>query len=249
MSLVTRAYAAALHLYPRAFRQQFGGEMRQVFDTAYNRAPSPTRFLLRATIDLIASAVEERFHAMSIQRSLLRLAAVVLLVAVSSTMVRAYVIVSPSMEGTLVEGDHILVNKLARNPQFGEMVVFRYPVDPGEVFIKRVIGMPGDRIRIENKQVIRNGKPLEEAYARCVTSYIDSYRDNFPSEPQVTLPDTGEQMLKNSLDQGDIVVPPGMFFVLGDNRDASLDSRFWGFVPRENIIGRPWLVYFRRLRD
>lgn len=244
MSLASRIYAAALHLYPRAFRRQFSAEMRQVFDTAYQRSPHPALFLLRAAIDLIASAIEERLHFMSMQRTLVRLAAVLVLTAVSSTVVRAYVIRSTSMEGTFYAGDHLLVNKLPFTPQFGDVVVFRYPVDPDDVFIKRVIGMPGDRIRIEDKQVIRNGRKITEAYAQHVTTYIDSFRDNFPNRPNVTLPETGERMLKDSLDQGDIVVPPGMFFVLGDNRDASLDSRFWGFVPRANIIGRPWLIYF-----
>jgi signal peptidase I len=244
---VKRLYALALHLYPRSFRTRFGQEMQHVFDTAYSHSRTPARFLLHTVIDLLASALEERFRSMSFDRTLRRVAiplAAVALLGLSSTMIQAYVISSPSMAGTLMDGDHILVNKLARTPQFGEMVVFRYPVDPDAVFLKRVIGVPGDRIRIENKQVIRNGQRIEEAYAEHRTTYVDTYRDNFPGKPNVTLPETGERMLKDSLEQGDIVVPPGMFFVLGDNRDQSLDSRFWGFVPRENIIGRPWLVYW-----
>ena len=106
--------------------------------------------------------------------------------------------------------------------------------------------MPGDRIRLSDKQLIRNGEPIEEPYVLHKTSYTDDYRDNFPvgktefhrSYERASL------MLDNHMVDGEIVVPPDSFFVLGDNRDQSLDSRYWGFVPEENVIGRPVMVYW-----
>jgi signal peptidase I len=125
-------------------------------------------------------------------------------------------------------------------------VVFRFyeDEDPSQTFIKRVIGLPGDRIRIENKQVIRNGERLVEDYARSLDRYVDSYRDNFPGAPQVHLEKPAAEMLSRNVENGEVVVPEGALFVLGDNRDRSLDSRFFGFVPQSNVIGRPWMVYW-----
>lgn len=171
-------------------------------------------------------------------------AALIAVVGVSATMVQAYYIPTASMEPSLRMGDHVLVNKTARNPRRGEMVVFRYPEDPSQTFIKRVVGVPGDRIRIEDKQVIRNGERLVEEYARHLDSYLDSYRDNFPGAPNVHLEDSAAEMLSRNVENGEVVVPEGALFVLGDNRDRSLDSRFWGFVPLSNVIGRPWVVYW-----
>jgi signal peptidase I len=126
----------------------------------------------------------------------------------------------------------------------GDIIVFRYPVDIQQTFVKRAIGIPGDHIRLVNKQLILNGKPVFEPYVYHKTEYIDSYRDNFPSDPNVHVVDSALDMLQNHVQNGDVVVPPGVIFAMGDNRDSSLDSRYWGFVPRDNIIGKPLIVYW-----
>jgi signal peptidase I len=123
-------------------------------------------------------------------------------------------------------------------------VVFPYPVDRRQTFVKRVVGMPGDRIKIVQKRVFRNDAELEEPYATHKTEYMDPYRDNFPSPPNVQVAASAVAMLKNNLSNGEIVVPDGNYFVLGDNRDNSLDSRYWGFVPRGDVLGKPFLVYY-----
>ena len=158
---------------------------------------------------------------------------------------RAYSIPTGAMEDTLLIGDQILVRVAgAPAPSRGGLVVFRYPVDINQTFVKRVMGVPGDRIRLVNKAVYLNGKKLDEPYAYHKTAYIDSYRDNFPSVPNVHLMPAGQEMLDRHVVNGEIVVPPGNYFVLGDNRDASLDSRYWGFVPRANLIGTPSIIYW-----
>jgi len=183
---------------------------------------------------------------------------IILLLFGTTTLVQAFVIPTGSMEDSLLVGDHLLVDKLAYAPsgpvsryllpytpiQRGDIVVFRYPVDARQTFVKRVIGVPGDRIRIVNKEVFLNGRRIDEPYKVHKTSYIDSYRDNFPSEPNTRIDRRAEQMLERHVEGGEVVVPPGSYFVLGDNRDSSLDSRYWGFVPRDNIIGKPLLVYW-----
>jgi signal peptidase I len=183
---------------------------------------------------------------------------IVLLLFGTTTLVQAFVIPTGSMEDTLLIGDHLLVDKLAYAPpgplskhllpyeniKRGDIIVFRYPVDIRQTFVKRCMGVPGDRIRLVNKQVYLNGKKLDEPYVYHKTEYIDSYRDNFPSEPNVHLSESGQDMLERHVSNGEVVVPPDSFFAMGDNRDSSLDSRYWGFVPRENIIGKPLIIYW-----
>jgi signal peptidase I len=176
----------------------------------------------------------------------------------TTTLVQAFVIPTGSMEDTLLIGDHLLVDKLAyapsgkvskyilpyEEPQHGDIIVFRYPVDISQTFVKRVIGVPGDHLKIVNQQIYRNGIKLNEPYVYHKNPYPDSYRDNFPSsEPNLMLMPRASEMLANNVVNGEVVVPPSSFFAMGDNRDNSLDSRYWGFVPRDNIIGTPIMVY------
>jgi len=174
-------------------------------------------------------------------------------------VVQPFRIPSESMERTLLVGDFLLVNKMIYAPPGvfgrllpyrevarGDIIVFRFPLDPSDYVVKRVIGLPGDRIHLVNGVVERNGEPLKEPYAVYEQAYPDNFRDQFPSglytDPGV---DTHWWLeMRANLQHGELVVPPGHYFVLGDNRNHSRDSRYWGFVPRSNVIGRPFVIYF-----
>ena len=184
---------------------------------------------------------------------------IILLLFATTSLVQAFVIPSASMENSLLIGDHVLVDKLIyapsgsvsshilpyRDVKRGDVIVFRYPLQIKEDYVKRAIGVPGDHIRLVNKQLYLNGHPVNEPYVKHTTSYIDSYRDNFPSaEPNSPLPPSARDMLENHVVNGELVVPPGFLFAMGDNRDDSADSRYWGFVPRENIEGTPLIIYW-----
>jgi signal peptidase I len=184
---------------------------------------------------------------------------ILLLLFGTTFLVQAFVIPTGSMEDTLLIGDHLLVDKLAfategkfskyilpyEHPRDGDIIVFRYPVDISQTFVKRVVGVPGDHIKIIDQAVYRNGKKLTEPYVVHKNPYPDSFRDNFPSsEANFTLLDRGREMLATNVVNGEVVVPPESYFAMGDNRDNSLDSRYWGFVPRENIIGKPLIIYW-----
>src|ERR1700676_1242103 len=186
------------------------------------------------------------------------LGTVVIAVFVITFIVQAFQIPSPSMENTLLVGDYLLVNKLTygggslgdfvmpyRRVQRGDIVVFHYPVNPAQHFVKRVIGVPGDRVRLINKQVFVNGVPLKEPYAHFSRPSNDSFRDSFP-RLDVAAGETPEWwvQLRKLVEDGQLIVPQGHYFVMGDNRDDSYDSRYWGFVPQANIIGRPLLIYW-----
>ena len=188
------------------------------------------------------------------------LGTVVIAIFVITFIVQAFQIPSESMESTLLVGDYLLVNKLCyggkglgdhlmpyQRIERGDIIVFHYPVDPTQHFVKRVIGVPGDRLRLVNKKVWLNGVPLTEPYVRHIDPSINIFRDDFP---RVDLPaimgmegNWWLQMKKLVVD-GQLIIPEGHYFVMGDNRDDSQDSRFWGFVPRENIIGRPLVIYW-----
>jgi signal peptidase I len=183
---------------------------------------------------------------------------IILLLFATTSLVQAFVIPSASMEDSLLIGDHVLVDKLTYSPsgaissrilpyrdvRRGDIIVFRYPEQIKEDYVKRAIGIPGDRIRLANKQLVLNGHPVNEPYVKHVTSYVDQYRDNFPSTPNTALPERARDMLDNHVVNGELVVPPNCVFAMGDNRDDSLDSRYWGFVPRENIEGTPLVIYW-----
>jgi signal peptidase I len=186
------------------------------------------------------------------------LGTVVIAVFVIAFVVQAFQIPSESMERTLLIGDYLLVDKLTYGGggiadrimpyqpiRRGDIVVFHYPVHPSQHFVKRVVGVPGDHIRLVDRQVEVNGRFLNEPYAIHLSPMHDTFRDEFPrggAAPQV---EAGWWLqMKKLVEDGELIVPEKSYFVLGDNRDESLDSRYWGFVPRENIIGRPLLIYW-----
>jgi signal peptidase I len=186
------------------------------------------------------------------------LSTIVIAVFVITFAVQAFQIPSESMENTLLIGDYLLVNKLRYGGPFGhglvpyqpvrrlDIIVFHYPVNPAQHFVKRVIGVPGDHVRMVNRQVWVNGLPLKETYARFVNPVSDIYRDDFPQPNRVGPGEDGHwfERVKQLVKNGELVVPAGEYFVMGDNRDQSYDSRYWGLVPQENIIGSPLLIYW-----
>ena len=187
----------------------------------------------------------------------------VLLALFGTTFVlQAFKIPSSSMEDTLLVGDHLLVNKFVfagpseeppgwlpyRNLRRGDIIVFKYPFPPHQHFVKRVIGLPGDRLKILNRQVYVNGQPLDEAYKIHRHEGFDpGFRDNFPPGEGFLLYSMENEWADDvaRLTVGDeLVIPADKYFAMGDNRDNSQDSRYWGFVDRKNIIGRPLLIYW-----
>lgn len=164
--------------------------------------------------------------------------ALVLALIIRTFVVQAFKIPSESMLQTLQVGDHLLASKFAygvkipftdkyiyegTDPQRGDIIIFQYPNDPSVDYIKRVIGVPGDVIEMRDKQLYRNGQPVKEDYIRNTDpDGVEPLRDNYAP----------------------VTVPPGKYFVMGDNRDNSLDSRFWGFVDRKAIRAKAWRIYW-----
>jgi signal peptidase I len=185
---------------------------------------------------------------------------IIILLFGTTTLGQAFVIPTGSMENTLLVGDHVIVDRLAYAPadsvtshllpyspvQRGDIFVFRYPLDIREDYVKRVMGLPGDHIHLVNKVVYLNGHPLTEPYVIHKRDFIDPYVDNFPGsgEPPAGLRPEALAMLKADVRNGELVVPDGFIFAMGDNRDESDDSRLWGLVPRANVIGKPLLIYW-----
>jgi signal peptidase I len=178
-------------------------------------------------------------------------------------MVQAFAIPSGSMENTLLVGDHVFVNRVQfapksswlgallpyRDVQREDIVVFLSPQTPGLYVVKRVIGVPGDRIHLRNGVVYRNGERLDEPYVlHDRDKPIDAYRDNFPSVPppdfDSNIYDVWRAKLPAFIQGDDIIVPPNAYFGMGDHRSVSLDSRYWGFIPKANVIGRPMFIYW-----
>jgi signal peptidase I len=173
-------------------------------------------------------------------------------------LLQPYLIPSESMEHTLLVGDFLLVNKQIyampgrlsrlwmpyRDVARGDVIVFHHPDPPS--LVKRVVGLPGDRLRIEDGRVLVNGEPQVEPYAAFEPAASNPFRDDFPAhvytDPEVD-PAWWRQM-QGLTKNGELVVPQGEYFVLGDNRNHSKDSRFWGFVPRSAVIARPLVIYF-----
>ncbi len=162
--------------------------------------------------------------------------------------VRAFAMPSGSMEDTLLIGDRFFARVFPRvTPAEGEIVVFHYPLDRRQIFTKRVIGVPGDRLHIVSNIVYRNGVALHEPYA---THKFNAPIDRAPFPGAVPAPRYTtkplEDMLRNHVRNGEVVVPAGEYFVLGDNRDNSLDSRYWGFLATKDIMGTPLFIYDSR---
>lgn len=188
--------------------------------------------------------------------SLLRTVVVALFVL--TFLLQPFLIPSESMERTLLVGDFLLVNMQEYAPegwlgrsllpyrevQRGDVVVFHHEHPP--YLVKRVVGIPGDRLHIADGKVTVNGVTLKEPYAAFEPAAANAFRDTFPAtvytDPEVD-PDWWEQM-RGLIQDGNLVVPAGEYFVLGDNRNHSMDSRFWGFVPRKAIVARPLVIYF-----
>jgi signal peptidase I len=181
---------------------------------------------------------------------------VVIALFILTFIAQPYRIPSASMEPTLLVGDFLLVNKEVSTSHFsalapaglirrGDLIVFHYPVDPALHLVKRVIGLPGDRLRLRDGRVLIDGHALSEPYAVFRPSAPDSYRDDFPrmdrADPAV---DSRWWVQMHSLvANGELTIPPDSYFVLGDNRNNSEDSRYWGLVPRAAIVGKPFLIY------
>lgn len=176
-------------------------------------------------------------------------------------VLQPFLIPSESMEHTLLVGDFLLVNKQIfapagrpgslsrfllpyRDVQRGDIVVFHHPNPP--LLVKRVVGIPGDRIRIEDGQVTVNGNRLNEPYVALEPAIANPFRDNFPghvyTDPNID-PEWWRRM-QTLTHNGELVVPANQYFMLGDNRNHSNDSRFWGLVPRQAIVARPLVIYF-----
>lgn len=192
------------------------------------------------------------------------LSVIVIATFVMTFIVQAFEIPSSSMENTLLIGDYLLVDKVQysgrgiwgfllpyRKIQDGDIMVFRYPVHPSQHFVKRVIGVPGDRIHLSNKQVFRNGKLLTEPFVIHKRNDRNFFRDDFPTTRyfEGNVDSKWWLQMRRLTENGDLIVPEDHYFVLGDNRDDSLDSRYWGFVPAENVVGRPLLIYWSADHD
>ena len=171
--------------------------------------------------------------------------AVVLALFVRTFVVQAFKIPTGSMENNLLIGDHLLVNKFVFAPTLtgaedallpidpirrGDILVFKYPKDPERDFIKRVIGLPGETIELRDRKVHINGTPIDEPYVQFLFPF-----DSTEAEPGVPNPRRS---------YGPVTVPPGYYFMMGDNRDNSEDSRYWGFMPRDYVKGKALFVYF-----
>ena len=169
--------------------------------------------------------------------------AVVLALFIRTFVVQAFKIPTGSMEPNLLVGDHLLVNKFVFAPvaadlermllpmreiRHGDIVVFKFPEEPERDFIKRVIGLPGDTIEMKNRQLFVNGTRVEESYAHYLFPQGDDQSESFDVRSRY----------------GPVTVPPGHYFMMGDNRDNSQDSRYWGFLPAHYVKGRALTIYW-----
>jgi signal peptidase I len=189
-------------------------------------------------------------------QSLLHL--IVIAIFIITFCVQPFRIPSESMESTLLVGDFLLVDKQAAAPDGagtllptatvhrGDIIVFHDPVDSSLHLVKRVIGLPGDHLRLHEGRVYINGRALTEPYAVYRPSPPDNFRDNFPrlQSPDPEIDSHWWIRMRSLIENNELIIPTGNYFVLGDNRNDSEDSRYWGFVPREAIVGKPLVIYF-----
>ncbi len=176
-------------------------------------------------------------------------------------ILQAFEIPSSSMENTLLIGDHVFVDRVTYAPKTGwvgplmpyrdirrnDIVVFLSPAEAGLFVVKRIVGVPGDRIHLKDGVMYLNGVAQNEPYVIHSRGDYSPFRDNFPTVPAsmgAAITPEWHLLLSSNIQNGELVIPPGSYFGMGDNRDVSYDSRYWGFIPRENIIGRPMFIYW-----
>ena len=185
--------------------------------------------------------------------------AVALFLVVRAVGVEAFKIPTASMEGTLLVGDFLLVNKAVygahvpgtdltlpafEEPARGDVIVFHPPHEPAKNYVKRLVGLPSDTLEMRDKRLYLNGSPMYEPYVRNVDRRGDAMHPDMAWQSNHLIASMPSRYQPTRDNWGPIVVPFGRYFVLGDNRDNSEDSRYWGFVPRDQIRGRPWFVYY-----
>lgn len=192
---------------------------------------------------------------------------IVLFGVIRTFFVEAFKIPSGSMENTLQIGDFLLVNKLVygaevpfthkrlprlRDPQRGDVIVFEYPEDPTKNFVKRLVGLPGDTLEMREGSLVRNAKRVPELYVEHTDPDIDPSPEDFRWQRDYVIrsaPTVASGYHPSRNNWGPLIVPKGNYFVLGDNRDNSLDSRYWGFVPDSLVKGRPFVIYYSYAPD
>ena len=188
-----------------------------------------------------------------------------LFIVIRSFGVEAFKIASGSMEHTLFEGDFLLINKLVygagipgsgvklpalHSPRRGDVIVFTYPVDPRLNYVKRIVGIPGDTLAMRDAELIRNGKPVAENYIQRTPGEPDQSDDDFRWQKAYLVGNASVENYHPSRNNwGPLVVPAHDYFVLGDNRDNSSDSRYWGFVADSLVRGQPIVVYYSYATD
>ena len=226
-------------------------------DAPLESAPEPLR--RRSPVGALMRGLFEWAKSLSL--------AILLFLVVRAFLVEAYRIPSGSMEGTLLVGDFLLVNKLVygaeipftgkrlpavRQPRYRDVVVFEYPEDPTKNFVKRLVGLPGDTLAMQGGTLVRNGKPQDERrFVTHIEPNSDPGGEEFEWQREFLVTRTAHAATYHASrdNWGPIVVPAKHYFMLGDNRDDSLDSRYWGFVPDSLVLGSPIVVYYSYAPD
>lgn len=246
---------------------QANGAGDQVVDTG-GRDRLPPRITAEQRVDALRELNRTRngFDFLS-EWTKIFVVSVVLFLVIRTFFVEAFKIPSGSMENTLQVGDFLLVNKLVygaevpfthkrlprlRVPQRGDVIVFEYPEDPTKNFVKRLIGVPGDTVEMREGTLIRNSKAITEHYVEHTDPDIDPAPEDFRWQRDYVVRTAaaaagGYHPSRNNW--GPLVVPKGNYFVLGDNRDNSLDSRYWGFVADSLVKGKPFVIYYSYAPD